>query len=225
MTKEVKAILVALITEMESNANMYQATRMKAYMRDRYEFFGLQKNVRAEIYKPFLAQLWKVKDVDIESVVKLLWEHPCRECQYVAMEYIAKTSKQWTPETLSLFEYMITEKSWWDTVDMVASTFVGKLFQKYPELIKPAIKKWNAQNDFWLHRTSIIFQLKYADKTDEQLLYTQCEKYIESKEFFLQKAIGWALRQHSKFQPTSVRNFVANHKLSTVSLREAKKYI
>ena len=68
-------------------------------------------------------------------------------------------------------------------------------------------------------------QLKYADKTDEQLLYIQCEKYIESKEFFLQKAIGWALRQHSKFQPSSVRNFVANHKLSTVSLREAKKYI
>lgn len=225
MTKDVKAILVALITEMEAHANLFQAARMKSYMRDRYDFYGLQKNERAEIYKPFLAQLWKVKDANIESVVKFLWGHPCRECQYVAMEYITKTSKQWTPQTLTLFEYMITEKSWWDTVDMVASTFVGKLFQLFPELIQPSVKKWNLQPDFWLHRTSIIFQLKYADKTDEKLLFKQCEKNLDSKEFFIQKAVGWALRQHSKLKPDSVREFVANHKLSTVSLREAKKYI
>ena len=93
MTKEVKAILVALITDMEAGANYYQASRMKAYMRNRYEFFGLQKEIRAEIYKPFLAQLWKLKDPNIESIVWFLWAHPCRECQYVAMEYLSKTSK------------------------------------------------------------------------------------------------------------------------------------
>mgnify|MGYP003336025475 CR=1 FL=1 len=225
MQKQTKATLEKLVDTFQKNADAYQAERMKAYMRNLFDFYGLQKDKRAELATPFLKELINSSEENINEVVKFLWKQPQRECQYVAMEYIFKMHKKWTPETLQLFEYMIEEKSWWDTVDFIASSLVGKLLQKYPELIFSSIERWDAHKSFWFHRTTMIFQLKYAAKTDEYLLFAQCEKYLPSKEFFIQKALGWSLRQYSKFNPEGVRKFVNNHQLSTVSLREAKKYL
>ena len=224
MKKETRATLENLLLEFQKNANPYQAERMKAYMRNQFDFYGLQKDKRAELVTPFLKEL-VASDENIDEIVKFLWQQPHRECQYVAMEYIMKVHKKWTIETLSLFEYMIEEKSWWDTVDFVASSLVGKLLQKYPQLIMPSVERWDDENQFWFHRTTLIFQLKYGAKTDQHLLFAQCEKYLSSKEFFMQKAVGWALRQYSKFNADAVRKFVDAHQLSTVSLREAKKYL
>lgn len=225
MQQNTKSILRGLLKAFKDNANPYQAERMKAYMRNLFDFYGLQKDKRAELAAPFLKELIHSSEENIDEVVKFLWEQPHRECQYVAMEYIFKVHKKWTPETLSLFEYMIEQKSWWDTVDFVASSLVGKLLQKYPQLILPSVERWDEKNQFWFHRTTLIFQLKYGAKTDQHLLFAQCEKYLSSKEFFMQKAVGWALRQYSKFNAEAVRKFVDTHSLSTVSIREAKKYL
>jgi 3-methyladenine DNA glycosylase AlkD len=225
MKKETRAILENLLSAFQKNADAYQAERMKAYMRNLFDFYGLQKDKRAELANPFLKELVALPEENIDDIVKFLWMQPHRECQYVAMEYIMKVHKKWTPETLSLFEYMIAEKSWWDTVDFVASSLVGKLFKKFPQLIMPSVEKWDDENLFWFHRTTLIFQLKYGAKTDQHLLLVQCEKYLSSKEFFMQKDVGWALRQYSKFNAEAVRKFVDAHQLSTVSLREAKKYL
>ncbi len=225
MKKETKATLENLLLVFQENANPYQAERMKAYMRNLFDFYGLQKDKRAELASPYLKELVASSEDNIDDIVKFLWKQPHRECQYIAMEYIMKLHKKWTPATLSLFEYMIANNSWWDTVDFIASSLVGKLFQKYPQLIMPSVQKWDNQNQFWFHRTTLIFQLKYAAKTDQHLLFVQCEKYMSSKEFFMQKAVGWALRQYSKFNVVAVREFVDAHQLSTVSLREAKKYL
>ncbi len=225
MKKETKAALENLVLTFQKNADAYQAERMKAYMRNMFDFYGLQKAKRAELATPFLKELVASSEENIDEIVKFLWQQPHRECQYVAMEYIMKVHKKWTPETLLLFEYMIEEKSWWDTVDFVASSLVGKLLQKYPKLVMPSVEKWDNENLFWFHRTTLIFQLKYGAKTDQHLLFAQCEKYLSSKEFFMQKAVGWALRQYSKFNPEAVRRFVYARQLSTVSLREAKKYL
>jgi len=225
MKKETRATLENLLLAFENNANPYQAERMKAYMRNLFDFYGLQKDRRVELASPFLKQLVASSDENIPYVVMFLWKQPHRECQYVAMEYIFKMHKEWNPETLELFEYMIAHKSWWDTVDFIASSLIGKLFQKYPQLIMPSIEKWDGENLFWFHRTTLIFQLKYASKTDQHLLFVQCEKYLSSKEFFMQKAVGWSLRQYSKFNADAVRKFVYAHQLSAISLREAKKYL
>jgi len=225
MKKETRATLENLLLAFENNANPYQAERMKAYMRNLFDFYGLQKDRRVELASPFLKQLVASSDENIPDVVMFLWKQPHRECQYVAMEYIFKMHKEWNPETLELFEYMIAHKSWWDTVDFIASSLIGKLFQKYPQLIMPSIEKWDGENLFWFHRTTLIFQLKYASKTDQHLLFVQCEKYLSSKEFFMQKAVGWSLRQYSKFNADAVRKFVYAHQLSAISLREAKKYL
>jgi len=225
MKKETRVTLENLLLAFQKNADPYQAERMKAYMRNLFDFYGLQKDKRASLASPFLKELINSSDENINEVVKFLWKQPQRECQYLAMEYIFKMHKKWAPETLHLFEYMIAEKSWWDTVDFIASSLVGKLLQKYPELILSSVERWDADKSFWFHRTTMIFQLKYAAKTDQYLLFAQCEKYVHSKEFFIQKALGWSLRQYSKFNPEAVRKFVQDHQLSTVSLREAKKYL
>ena len=225
MKQETRAVLEDLLLAFQKNTDPYQAERMKAYMRNLFDFYGLQKDKRTEIASPFLKELVASSEDNIDDIVKFLWKQPHRECQYVAMEYIMKVHKKWTLATLSLFEYMIANKSWWDTVDFIASSLVGKLFQKYPQLIMPSIDKWDGENLFWFHRTTLIFQLKYGVKTDQHLLFVQCEKHLNSKEFFMQKAVGWALRQYSKFNADAVGKFVDAHQLSTVSLREAKKYL
>jgi hypothetical protein len=225
MQKETKATLEKLVSVLQENADANQAAKMKAYMRDLFDFYGLQKDIRAELANPFLKKLIASNEDKIDEVVKFLWKQPQRECQYIAMEYIFKMHKKWTPATLHLFEYMIAEKSWWDTVDYIASSLVGKLLQKYPALILESVERWDNNKSFWFHRTTMIFQLKYTSKTDKYLLFAQCEKYLPSKEFFIQKALGWSLRQYSKFNPEDVRKFVNTHTLSTVSLREAKKYL
>jgi 3-methyladenine DNA glycosylase AlkD len=225
MKKETRTVIENLLLTFQKNADAYQAERMKAYMRNLFDFYGLQKDKRAVLASPFLNALVNSSEESIDEVVKFLWKQPQRECQYVAMEYIFKMHKKWTPATLSLFEFMIAEKSWWDTVDFIASSLVGKLLEKYPELILSSVERWDADKSFWFHRTTMIFQLKYAAKTDQYLLFAQCEKYVHSKEFFIQKALGWSLRQYSKFNADAVRNFVDAHQLSTVSLREAKKYL
>ena len=225
MKKETRATLENLVLVFQKNADNYQAERMKAYMRNLFDFYGLQKDKRAELSSPFLKELINSSDENINEVVKFLWKQPHRECQYVAMEYIFKMHKKWTPDTLHLFEYMLAQKSWWDTVDFIASTLIGKLLQKYPNLILSSVERWDADKSFWFHRTTLIFQLKYGAKTDQHLLFVQCEKHLSSKEFFMQKAVGWALRQYSKFNADAVRKFVDAHQLSTVSLREAKKYL
>ncbi|MFM7015329.1 MAG: DNA alkylation repair protein [Bacteroidota bacterium] len=225
MQKEVKEIVAQLLAAFNKSANKAQAIKMEAYMRNQFEFFGLQKEVRAELSKPFIQQLANSSEKNMEDIVKFLWSQPQRECHYVAMEYLMKVHRKWNRETLTLFEWMIDNKSWWDTVDAIASNMVGKLLQRYPDLIWPSIERWDAHPSFWFHRTTLIFQLKYAANTDKFLLFAQCEKYISSKEFFIQKAVGWSLRQYSKFNPTDVQKFVDQHTLSTVSLREAKKYL
>ncbi len=198
-------------------------------MRNQFRYLGLKRPILSSALKSPLTQLngMKLKGKELEEVVHCLWSQPYRECKYFAMDIVPKTNKLWTEDTLFLLEHMLTQESWWDTVDLIASNLCGVYFKQFPHMITPTLSRWDAGSCFWLHRTSIIFQLKYGDSTDEKLLFTQCEKYMHSDEFFLQKAIGWALRQYSKTRPEAVRTFLDKNrsKLSGLSIREASKYI
>jgi len=209
----------------ENNRNELQAEPMRKYMKDLFPFLGIKKPERNKILKQFYLQTGILKEEFHQEFVIKLWEHAEREYQYAALDYIEKSLKKLGKENLPLMEYMITKKSWCDTVDMLASKPVGMIAKGHPEVIKETIEGWAYGDHLWLRRSAILFQLKYKDQTNEELLYRYIEQNAESKEFFIQKVIGWVLREYSKTNPTSVKRFIETHSLSALSVREGSKYL
>ncbi len=205
-------------------SNVEKAEGMSAYMKNKFEFCGIPKPTRELIVKPWISEVKEMKPVDQAKVASWLWKQNEREFQYVAMQVLFRHKKQFTKESLALLEKLIVTKSWWDTVDFIAASLVGYYFEIFPENKKSKIREWSKSKNMWLNRTAILFQLKYAAKTDLDLLYSSILPHLESKEFFLQKAIGWALRQYAYTDPQTVRKFVNSHELSPLSRREALKH-
>jgi 3-methyladenine DNA glycosylase AlkD len=211
----------------EKNANPENAIHMKAYMKGKFEYFGIKSPERKEIVKGFLKTYGLPEVNKISDIVKESWDYPQREFQYFAMNLSEKYVKKSDTEIISLFEFMIAYKQWWDTIDYIASNLVGELFIKFPEMIIPYTKKWMDSGDMWFQRTAILFQLKYKKNTDLDLLFDYISQLYGSKEFFINKAIGWILREYSKTDPETVKLFVANNadSLANLSKREALKWL
>jgi len=199
------------------------AGQMEAYMRNQFQFLGIKAPARRELLKPFLTKANLPPLNELNNIVVHFWENPQREYQFIVMEMANRYIKEMTPEYFKLFEYMISTKPWWDTVDFIASNLVGSLALHYPYQGMNQINRWRKSNNLWLVRTCLIFQLKYKDKVDEKLLFSLIEENIEHPDFFIRKAIGWALRQYGKFEPENVITFVNSHALSGLSKREALK--
>lgn len=209
------------------NADTTYAARAKAYLRNQFDFFGIPTSQRRAIQKQFFSEFELPPFVQLAKITKLLWEKPQREFQYFALELTQKYKKQFSKKSIPLFEFMITHKSWWDTVDVVAPKLVAALFLNHPELIKENVWRWIKSDNIWLKRTALLFQLGYKEKTDQPLLFEVILDTTNHTDFFIRKAIGWALRQHARTNPAAVRKFVrANErKLSVLSYREAKKHL
>jgi 3-methyladenine DNA glycosylase AlkD len=208
-----------------AQSNQELAEGMSKYMRYLFPYLGLKKPLRASLTKDFFAQHALPKIDEWEDVVKELYALEEREYQYLAMDICEKMKKHWTIGTLDLFEWMILNKSWWDSVDSIASKLVGHYFKKFPDHKREITSAWNEHENFWLRRSSIIFQLSYKEQTDEKLLFAHCLNCIHEQEFFIRKAIGWALRQHARINPNAVKYFVNNHPFSNLSKREALKHL
>jgi 3-methyladenine DNA glycosylase AlkD len=148
-----------------------------------------------------------------------------REYQYLAIELMYRKRKLWTGDWLDLIETLILTKSWWDTVDGLAAKIAGTYFLRFSEFKEERIHRWIHSDNMWLNRSAIIFQLKFKDEVDTQLLTKSILPHIKSREFFHEKAIGWALRQYSKFNPDWVRDFLVEYQLRPLSIREASKYL
>ena len=218
-------IIERLTLEFEQASELESAEKMAQYMRNLFPFYGIQKPKRAVIVKPILKQLIAVSTAEnYEAIARELWNKPQREFQYVCLEYLEKVEKLWLRNSsLELFESLIVTKSWWDSVDTIASHCVGKYFRTWPQDVDQTINRWNTHENMWLNRTAIIFQLSYKAKTDTALLARVIDTHSKSKEFFIQKAIGWALRQYAYTDPSYVRTFVETHTLAPLSKREALK--
>ncbi len=214
-----------LIATFESNRNEGNAGPMEKYMKNSFKFLGIKAPERRELSRKLL---WK-KNIpeynELDTVIRKLWELPEREYQYFACDLLEKYTKKFSREIIELFEYMIINKSWWDTVDRIAKKLVGEYFKKFPEERDLYINKWISSNNLWLQRTTILFQLAYRDRTDVELLFNIIETLKNKEEFFIRKAIGWALREHSKTNPIIVKKFIENTQLSTLSKREGMKFI
>ncbi|MDZ5471296.1 DNA alkylation repair protein [Bacillus sp. 31A1R] len=208
-------------------ANPANAVPMKKYMRDQFEFFGIKTPERRAILKDFVKEHGLPKKEEFHEVILELWAMPERELQIVAIGLIdfKQKKKELKDEFVPLLEKMITLKSWWDTVDHIASNHVGYLFNHYPAFIHTVGLKWRNSDNIWLRRTMILFQLKYKTNTDTELLAEIIVENLGSKEFFINKAIGWVLREYAKTNPFWVKEFVEKHPLSLLSKREALKHI
>ena len=218
-------IFELLTDEFQHHANPAIAEQQKAYMRNQFEFYGIKSTLRKEIQKPFLSAKALPPKSELETIVQLIWQQPQRECQYVAQEFVNKYVKHTAIKDIELYEYMVTHKSWWDTVDFIANNLMGRYFKLHPELRQAYVDKWLKSNNIWLQRCAILFQLKYKDDLDTALLAYSINSLLGSKEFFINKAIGWALREYSKTNPTWVSKFVTETDLSHLSQKEALRLI
>jgi 3-methyladenine DNA glycosylase AlkD len=215
----------ALIAEFEKNSNSSHALGMKAYMLNQFEFYGIKTPLRDFIVKNFLKENRITHYNELEKVIKELWNMDKRELQYAAIDIFTAHKDLWKLSSIKLIQYCITEKSWWETVDSIASDWLGLYFRLFPELTISTTKGWNQSNNIWLQRSSILFQKAAKKNTDTTLLSTYILNLSHSKDFFVQKAIGWALREFGKTNPDWVINFVKANELAPLSIREALKRI
>jgi 3-methyladenine DNA glycosylase AlkD len=200
---------------------------MSKYMKGRFSFFGIKSTERKLIQRNWISTL--PKDLDNQTrweIIRELWTKEEREFHYTAIDWLNSWNKKLIEASdATHLEWLITNHSWWDSVDALASNYVGKYCQKYPAQAAEIIEKWRNSDNMWLNRTCLIFQLKYGNTVDFELLKSLIRQYQPVKEFFIQKAIGWALRQFSKFNPDAVREFIAEINLQGLARKEASKYV
>ncbi|PEZ06055.1 DNA alkylation repair protein [Bacillus sp. AFS018417] len=209
----------------EAHRNREKAEPMERYMKNHFPFLGIQTPERKQLFREVSQNTEAPKGAELPVILRELWALPEREFQMLALTLLDKYRKHLKETHLPLLEELITTKSWWDSVDMLASHFVGLILAAHPHLIEPYVQKWMASNNMWLQRTCLLFQLKYKEKTDMKLLFSLIEQLSHSKEFFIQKAIGWVLREYAKTNPKAVWEFVQTHHLAPLSKREAIKHI
>jgi 3-methyladenine DNA glycosylase AlkD len=204
-------------------ANPEKAAPMRAYMRDQFPFLGIPTPERKKLSRDFLKSPGG-KTVDWDFVFKC-WRQPEREFQYLAKDYLSKMTAVLTPADLPKLRELAVTKSWWDTVDGL-DVIVGAVALLHPE-VHGTLLEWSVDENFWLRRLAIDHQLTRRDKTDTRLLEQIIANNFGQTEFFINKAIGWALRDYGKTNPGWVRDFVERHRseMAALSIREASKYL
>lgn len=218
--------VISLRTVFEKNANPADAAPMKKYMREQFEFLGIKTPLRVALQKEFVKEHGLPPLNEIDVIARELWSLSQREFQYTATSLIGKLETKLEPVFISTLEYLIVTKSWWDTVDTLAGNTVGVHLKRFPKVREKYLKQWRKSDNFWLRRTALLFQLGYKEETDFNLLCEIIRENLGSDEFFINKAIGWALRQYAWTNPASVKEFVRETKqLSPLSRREALKNI
>ena len=216
--------LLDLITDLEENRNELLAESMSKYMQDKFRFLGVRGATRTEIYKKYFPDARKNKVIDWDFVERC-WNKEEREFQYVVVYYLKAMQKFLKRDDISRLKYLIVTKSWWDTVDLLAKV-VGSLVLRI-EGYDQIMLEWSKDSNIWLKRVAILYQLSLKEKVDKQVLERILVNNLGDSEFFINKAIGWALRDYSKFNPEWVREFIEKNKngIANLSLREASKYL
>ncbi|MDR1903642.1 MAG: DNA alkylation repair protein, partial [Treponema sp.] len=190
-------MMAELFIKFQSQANAAQAVKMSAYMRDQFAYLGIPTPLRKTLAKEFLASEKKKPDIDWDFIA-VCWGKE-REFQYVALDYLHLKKPLLTPDDVAHLKKLALDKSWWDTIDGLDS-IIGGIALKFPQVNK-VLLKWSVDNDFWLRRIAIDHQLDRKDKTNTVLLEQIIKNNFGQTEFFINKAIGWSLREYSKVNP------------------------
>ncbi|SFC94722.1 DNA-7-methylguanine glycosylase [Bacillus sp. OV322] len=203
--------------------DMDYANWSKSYLRDQFEFLGIRTPIRRKLTKQFLHEFGVPKKECLKDVIFTLWERSEREYQKAALDILNKVKMDLTPEDMPWLCSLLVNKSWWDTVDVLSPHIMGYMFTSYPKLTSQYADQWILDENFWLQRSALLYQLYYKNRTDEKRLFQYILMRAASEEFFVQKAIGWVLREYAKTNPLAVKEFVSLNDLKSLSRREALK--
>ena len=212
-----------LVKELKAVANPDDAVAMKAYMKNKFEFLGVKTPARRKLAKAFFKPQ---TDLVIDwNFINEAWNYPYRELQYVALDYLEIRKKLLAPSDLPRLKKLAQTKSWWDTVDFL-DRLVGSIIAQFPET-KATILSWSCDEDIWLRRLAIDHQLLRKEETDIEIFEKILVNNLGQTEFFINKAIGWALRDYSKTNPNWVKDFIERHRaeMAALSIREGSKYL
>ncbi|MGI2329296.1 DNA alkylation repair protein [Planococcus sp. YIM B11945] len=214
-----------IIEKFEAHQNAENAGPMAAYMKNQFPFLGIKSPERKHLLKEHFTEYALPKPELLFEEAWKLYRLPEREYQYAALALMEKMKKLLGFGDFPQLQLFIETKSWWDSVDTIAPHLVGSLVKQDREQGKQIMLEWSEAPNMWTNRAAILHQLKFKNETDANLLADICLKHSDSSEFFIQKSIGWALREYAKSNPEFVRTFVSSHPLKPLSRREALKHI
>ncbi|MDE7380643.1 MAG: DNA alkylation repair protein [Muribaculaceae bacterium] len=211
-------------TAFEQLRNPEKAKQMSAYMRNQFKNFGIRTPERRASYKILLLEEKKAKCIDW-LFLDTCWMEEEREFQYFVTDYLATMQKYLNFDDIPRIERYVRSKQWWDTIDAL-DMVIGKIGLK-DFRVNSLMLEWSTDNDFWVRRIAIDHQLCRKEQTNTELLEKIIVNNFGSHEFFINKAIGWSLRDYSKANPEWVRKFIERHKdnMAPLSIKEASKYI
>ena len=224
---EVRELTDFVAAALREAGDPVKAAAMARYMKTADPFYGVQKPARKVILREMLQRFPIESAAVYEASVGALWEQPHREEKYLALSVASTLTKFIEFDRLDLYRNLITEGAWWDFVDEVAAKCVGQVWMQERTRTTPIMRRWVESDDLWLRRTAIIGQLKHKEATDAPTLFDFCLRRAWEPEFFIRKAIGWALREYAKTAPDRVTRFVLEYedRLSRLSFREATKHL
>jgi 3-methyladenine DNA glycosylase AlkD len=225
-----KALVSAVRRELKAAADPSRAPAMQAYMKSAMPYYGVAMPGQQVIWKKLFRSRVIPDACSWRETTLAMWRGATfREERYGAIALTGeKAYVPWqTLDALPMYEEMIVAGAWWDYVDQIAGRRIGLLLRNHPAPMSRLMRRWSHSDDMWKRRTSIICQLGFKERTDLALLYDCIEPNLDDREFFICKAIGWALRQHAWTDPKEVQRYVRAHedRLSRLSRREALKNI
>ncbi|MFF4249247.1 DNA alkylation repair protein [Streptomyces sp. NPDC001822] len=219
-------VLYRLVRVYPEAADPERAAQAAAYMKNVAPFLGIPAPRRRELSRTVLAGTDRPDETDLTAIALRCWELPEREYQYFAADLLRRHSARCSAGFLPVLRHLVSTVPWWDTVDVLAAHVAGPLVMAEPEL-RTAMDDWIEDDSVWIGRTALLHQLRYRERTDTGRLFGYCLLRAGHPDFFIRKAIGWALREYAKTAPDAVRDFVdgARDRLSPLSVREALKNI
>ena len=215
----------ALRMELSVAADPQDAVAMAAYMKHRFPFLGVKAPARRRASRAYIDASKRTSADDAVTMTMALRAQPEREFHYVASDVLAANARRLRADHIGDLERCLTTDSWWDTVDALASPTVGTMVLEHP-IIVAVMDRWIDDHDFWLARAAIIHQLRFKERTDAERLFTYALRRADDDEFYVRRAIGWALHQYARTDPVAVCRFVDDHRktLSPLTVREATEH-
>jgi len=212
--------------ELENCGDGGKASEMAAYMKNRFPFLGIPKPELDKLMRPYFRAAHKSEKGINWDFIRVCWKKEYREAQYVGIAYLFSMCKKVSIDDLERLKVLIVSKSWWDTSDSL-DNIVGNILMRYPDVTGAEMIAWSKSDNLWLRRVSINCQHKFKENTNLALLENIICNNFGTGEFFIDKAIGWSLRDYSKVNPGWVKCFLFRHegKMSRLSIREAGKYL
>lgn len=224
MKNEITKIIV---DKLKGNANAVDAVQMQKYMKTSMPFYGVKSPIQNEIVSEIKKSFLISNQEEYNAIITHIWELPHREEKYISIKLARKWKKYITLDALNVYEKMIREGEWWDFIDPISVGLIGILLMKNRSKMSHILDKWIEDENLWIRRSAILAHLKHKENMDQDKLFNYCLQCAHEKEFFIQKAIGWVLREYSKTEPEIVLSFIEDNAsvLSNLSKREGMKWL